>query len=279
MSNAPQISCEFFPTKTEQGLEKLLVTAKKLEAAMNPAYFSVTFGAGGSTREGTFHTVDALRQVVSADIAPHLSCIASTREQLLEILNRYQTIGIQRIVTLRGDIIDGVSAPGELKHANELVQFIRENFAEHFHLEVAAYPETHPESVSSSSDLQHFINKMDAGADAAITQYFYNIDGYLDYVERCAKLGMTKPIIPGIMPISNFASLQRFSNTCGAEIPLWLNKRLQDFGDDTESLKAFGIDFVSELCNRLLENGAPGLHFYTLNQADTNINIYNNLNL
>jgi methylenetetrahydrofolate reductase (NADPH) len=270
-------SCEFFPPKTEQGMEKLHATSLKLKEIIKPEFFSVTFGAGGSTRDRTFETVTQVKQVSGIDVAPHLSCIGSTREQIVDILNNYRDQGIKRIVTLRGDIPSGMVSHGEFNYANELVAFIRQEFDDLFQLEVAAYPEFHPQADSADKDLQNFKRKVEAGADRAITQYFFNCDAYFRFVESCEKMGLELPIVPGIMPITNYTSLARFSDTCGAEIPRWLRKRLQAYGDDVESIKAFGVDVVSTLCQRLLDGGAPGLHFYTLNQADTTINIWNNL--
>ncbi len=270
-------SCEFFPPKTEQGMAKLHATCLKLKDIIKPEFFSVTFGAGGSTRERTFNTVTELKKVSGIDVAPHLSCIGSTREQITEILDNYRKQGIKHIVALRGDIPSGMLSPGEFNYANELVTFIRQEFNDDFHLEVAAYPEFHPQADSADADLQNFKRKVEAGADRAITQYFFNCDAYFRFVDSCENIGLDLPIVPGIMPITNFNNLARFSDICGAEIPRWLRKRLQAYGDDTESLKAFGVDVVSHLCRQLLDGGAPGLHFYTLNQAEATANIWNNL--
>ena len=270
-------SCEFFPPKTEQGMEKLYATSQTLKDAINPEYFSVTFGAGGSTRERTFEAVQKINSASGVDVAPHLSCIGSTKEQIIEILDNYKSQGIKRIVTLRGDMPSGMVSAGEFNHANELVAFIRQLHGEDFILEVAAYPEFHPQAESATSDLENFKRKVDAGANKAITQYFYNIDAYFRFVESCEKANIELPIQPGIMPITNFNSLARFSDICGAEIPQWLRKRLQAYGDDIDSIKSFGLDVVSDLCQRLLNAGAPGLHFYTLNQPEATINIWNNL--
>lgn len=276
--NLPRyFSCEFFPPKTEQGMEKLLAVSKQLKDEINPAFFSVTFGAGGSTRERTFEAVTQIGKHSDVSVAPHLSCIGSTREQLSEILQSYKAQNINRIVALRGDMPSGTVSKGEFNYANELVSFIRKQHGDLFHIEVAAYPEFHPQARSASHDLQNFKRKVDAGADTAITQYFYNIDAYLRFVENCEKLGINIAITPGIMPITNFTNLARFSDACGAEIPLWLRKRLMDFGDDVESIKSYGTDVVSELCRRLLAEGAPGLHFYTMNQTEATLRIWNNI--
>lgn len=272
-------SCEFFPPKTEQGMEKLQAASMKLKDAMQPEYFSVTFGAGGTTRDRTFETVTQINSISDVDVAPHLSCIGSTREQIIDILNGYKAQGIERIVTLRGDKPSGMVSPGDFNYANELVAFIRQQYDNDFMLEVAAYPEFHPQAESAHKDLQNFKRKVEAGAHSAITQYFYNIDAYFRFVESCEKMGLDIAIMPGIMPITNFSSLARFSDACGAEIPRWLRKRLQDYGDDVESIRAFGADVVTSLCQRLLDEGAPGLHFYTLNQADATLNIWERLSV
>ncbi|MDQ1362946.1 MAG: methylenetetrahydrofolate reductase [Pseudomonadota bacterium] len=272
-----QFSCEFFPPKTEQGMEKLFAVSKQLKEVVNPAFFSVTFGAGGSTRERTFEAVTQISKQSAVNVAPHLSCIGSTREQLAEILQSYKAQNIRRIVALRGDLPSGTVGKGDFNYANELVSFIREQHGDYFHIEVAAYPEFHPQARSATHDLQNFKRKIEAGANTAITQYFYNMDAYLRFVDSCEKMGINIAITPGIMPITNYTNLARFSDACGAEIPLWLRKRLMDFGDDTDSIKEYGIDVVSDLCNRLLAAGAPGLHFYTLNQAETTLRIWNNL--
>lgn len=270
-------SCEFFPPKTEQGMDKLLAVSKQLKAEINPAFFSVTFGAGGSTRERTFEAVTQIAKHSDVSVAPHLSCIGSTREQLTEILQSYKAQKIDRIVALRGDMPSGTVSKGDFNYANELVSFIRQQHGDAFHIEVAAYPEFHPQARSATHDLQNFKRKVDAGADTAITQYFYNIDAYLRFVESCEKMGVNLAITPGIMPITNFTNLARFSDACGAEIPLWLRKRLMDFGDDVESIKSYGTDVVSELCRRLLAEGAPGLHFYTMNQTEATLRIWHNI--
>ena len=272
-----QFSCEFFPPKTEQGMEKLLAVSKQLKDDINPSFFSVTFGAGGSTRERTFEAVTQISKHSNVSVAPHLSCIGSTREQLTDILQSYKAQNINRIVALRGDMPSGTVSKGEFNYANELVSFIRQQHGDSFHIEVAAYPEFHPQARSASHDLQNFKRKVVAGANTAITQYFYNIDAYLRFVESCEKMGLNVAITPGIMPITNYTNLARFSDACGAEIPLWLRKRLMDFGDDVESIKSYGTDVASDLCSRLLAEGAPGLHFYTMNQTEATLRIWNNI--
>ncbi len=271
------LSCEFFPPRTEAAAEKLLTTQQTLNDAFQPAYYSVTFGAGGTTRDSTLEIVKLLVEK-NINVAPHISCIGSSKQQIKDLLEQYISLGVTRLVTLRGDIPDG-EPTRELTHANELVSFIRETTGNHFTIEVAAYPEYHPESTSPQSDFEHFKNKVAAGANGAITQYFYNIDAYLHFIDNCLKENITIPVTPGIMPITNFASLTRFSDVCGAEIPRWIRKQLEAYADDKESLQAFGLDVVSTLCNQLLEHGAPGLHFYTLNQADSTNAIWKNLTL
>jgi len=259
-------SLEFFPPKTPKGAENLRQTREEL-AKLNPAYISVTFGAGGSTQEGTVETVTEIQQA-GIQAAPHLSCIASSRQDLSDILQLYKSRGITRIVALRGDLPSGTQSPGELRYANELVEFIRKETADHFKIEVAAYPEFHPQAASASADLQNFKRKVEAGADSAITQYFFNPDAYYRFIDSCEKLKIDLPIIPGIMPITNHTQLVRFSDACGAEVPRWIKKRLQDYGDDIESIKAFGLDVTINLCNNLLNQGAPGIHFYSMNKTE-----------
>jgi methylenetetrahydrofolate reductase (NADPH) len=271
-------SFEFFPPKTDQGAEKLRHVSKEL-AKKNPCFFSVTFGAGGSTQERTLDTVIDIKQHTGVDVAPHLSCIGSTRERIREILNTYIDQGIHHLVALRGDMPSGMHTSGEFRYANELVEFIRAESGQHFFIEVAAYPEFHPRAKSAQDDLINFKRKVDAGADAALTQYFYNADAYTAFVDSCEKLGVEIPIVPGIMPITNHNSLVRFSDACGAEIPRWIRKRLEGFGDDIESIKAFGLDVTTELCRKLLDNGAPGLHFYSMNQTEPTLTIWDNLGL
>lgn len=272
------LSCEFFPPRTEAGVEKLLATQQTLNDTFQPGYYSVTFGAGGTTRDSTLEIVKLLIEK-NIKVAPHISCIGSSKQQIGELLEQYKSLGITRLVTLRGDIPDNGESTKELSYANELVSFIRETTGSHFTIEVAAYPEYHPESQSPQSDFKNFKNKVAAGADGAITQYFYNIDAYLRFIDNCQKENVTIPVTPGIMPITNFASLTRFSDVCGAEIPRWIRKQLEAYADDRDSLQAFGLDVVSKLCNQLLEQGAPGLHFYTLNQADSTCAIWKNLSL
>ncbi len=270
-------SCEFFPPKTDKGAEKLRTTLTEL-AELKPAYFSVTFGAGGSTQDGTFDTVKEI-QNKGYNAAPHLSCIGGNRDNIRELLNNYIAIGVKRIVALRGDMPSGMREMGDFRYANELVEFIRAETGEHFHIEVAAYPEIHPQAASAQKDLENFARKAKAGANAAITQYFYNPDAYYRFVDDCRKLGVEIPIIPGIMPITNYSNLKRFSDMCGAEIPRWIAKRLEGYADDKESIVAFGEEVVTELCNNLLDNGAPGLHFYTMNQTGPTKTLWNNLGL
>lgn len=271
-------SFEFFPPKTDEGAEKLRRTRDEL-AKLKPRFFSVTFGAGGSTRERTFETVTEIQRESGIEAAPHLSCIGSTRDNIREILNAYREAGVRHIVALRGDLPSGMGRPGEFRFANELVEFIRAETGDHFHIEVAAYPEFHPQAPSAEADLDNFKRKVEAGADSAITQYFYNADAYFRFVEQCEKRGLDLPLVPGIMPITNYTQLARFSDMCGAEIPRWIRKRLEGFGDDRAAIRAFGEDVVTDMCHRLLQAGAPGLHFYTMNQAAPTTAIWNNLGL
>lgn len=278
MSLTQTISLEFFPPREESARLKLEEAARRL-VAHRPAYVSVTYGAGGSTRAGTADTVKFM-QSLCCDTAPHLSCIGSSRAELVEILEGYRAQGIRRIVALRGDLPSGMGRhPGEVHYADELVSLIREHFGDVFHIEVAAYPEVHPQAGSASKDLDHFIGKVKAGANGAITQYFFNVDAYFDFVERVQGRGIDIPIVPGIMPITNYKQLARFSNMCGAEIPRWLEARLVDFGDDMASLREFGADFVAGMAQRLLDQGAPGLHFYTLNNAEATLAVWQRLNV
>lgn len=273
----PSFSLEFFPAKTQKGIENLRHTRQQL-AELKPAYISVTFGAGGSTQDGTMDTVAEIQQA-GIPAAPHLSCIASAKSELAEMLAQYKTHGINRIVALRGDLPSGVQSPGELRYANELVEFIRQETGDFFHIEVAAYPETHPQANNATEDLKNFQRKVDAGANAAITQYFFNPDAYFHFIDRCESLGIDIPIIPGIMPITNYTQLARFSDMCGAEIPRWIRKSLEAYGDDVESIKAFGIDYTIQLCDRLLTQGAPGIHFYSMNKVEPTKQIWQALNL
>lgn len=261
----PEISIEFFPPQTPEGVEKLRLTRQKL-AELKPEFFSVTYGAGGSTRERTFAVVKEIA-AEGFDAAPHLSCIGSTRESIREILNEYKDAGIKRIVALRGDLPSGMAETGEFRYANELVEFIRAETGDWFSLEVAAYPEWHPQARTPKDDLAAFVKKVNAGANSAITQYFYNADAYFHFVDEARAAGVEIPIVPGIMPIASFSKLARFSDACGADIPRWMRKKFESFGDDSDSIKAFGLDVVTELCERLLKGGAPGLHFYCMNQA------------
>jgi methylenetetrahydrofolate reductase (NADPH) len=273
------ISCEFFPPRTDKGMVKLRETRKQLEV-LKPAFFSVTFGAGGSTQEKTIETVKEIQQQSSFDAAPHLSCIGSTHDNILKLLEDYQANDIRRIVALRGDAPSGwAGSIGEFQYANELVEFIRAKTGSYFHIEVAAYPDFHPQSRSAKADLDFFVQKVQAGADSAITQYFYNADAYFNLINNCTQRGVDIPIIPGIMPITNYEQLIRFSDTCGAEVPRWLRKRLADLQDDTKSLQDFGLDVITKLCERLLAGGAPGLHFYTLNKADYTLEVIKRLSL
>ncbi len=273
----PQLfSFEFYPPKTEEGAASLQAVHSKL-AKLNPDFFSVTFGAGGSTRDKTFTTVVDI-QTKGIAAAPHLSCVASTKDNIRAILKDYQDHGITKIVALRGDLPSGTMSAGEFRYANELVEFIRQETGDHFQIRVAAYPEVHPQAVSGAEDFKNFNRKVAAGANAAITQYFYNAEAYFYFVDTCEKNGITIPIVPGIMPITQYAQLFRFSEMCGADIPRWLRKRLEGFGDDRESIQAFGLDVVSDLCRRLLDGGAPGLHFYTMNQSAPTLAILENLN-
>jgi methylenetetrahydrofolate reductase (NADPH) len=270
-------SFEFFPPNTAEGAAKLAQTASEL-AVLKPEFFSVTYGAGGSTRERTLQAVlDLCKAGHSA--APHVSCIGSTRESIRDIVQEYKNHGIKHLVALRGDLPSGTATSGEFHYANELVAFIREEFGNHFFIEVAAYPEYHPQAKSAQADLTAFKRKVEAGADSAITQYFFSADCYFRFIEECEAMGLKIPIVPGIMPIGRFSQLARFSDACGAEIPRWIRKKLEGYGDDTESIRAFGLDVVTRMCQRLLSGGAPGLHFYTLNQASLTTAIWQRLGL
>jgi methylenetetrahydrofolate reductase (NADPH) len=270
-------SFEFFPPKTPEGMAKLRETRRQL-AQLGPKFFSVTFGAGGSTRERTLETVLEIR-AEGSEAAPHLSCISSSRDEIRTILAQYRQHGIRHVVALRGDLPSGEVAASDFRYASELVEFIRQETGDWFNIEVAAYPEFHPEAPSARADLAAFKRKVDAGANAAITQYFYNADAYFHFMEQCDAMNITIPVVPGVMPIYNFAQLSRFSAICGAEIPRWLRVRMQDYGDDLPSVRAFGLDVVTELCDRLLNGGAPGLHFYALNQAGAVSTIWQRLGL
>ena len=270
-------SLEFFPPRTPEGVQKLRAARRQL-AQLKPAFCSVTFGAGGSTREGTLETVLEIRAEGMA-AAPHLSCIGGTRASLADVLAQYKEHGIRHVVALRGDLPSGMADAGEFRHASDLVAFIRETTGDWFHVDVACYPEYHPQARSPQEDLDHFAAKVRAGADSAITQYFYNPDAYWHFVDACTARGLTVPIVPGIMPIASSSRLARFSDACGAEIPRWIRRKLESFGDDTASVRAFGLDVVTDLCARLLDGGAPGLHFYTLNSAGLTTTIWQRLGL
>jgi len=274
---SPTFSFELFPPQSEQGIEKLRLVRKQL-AQFNPKFFSVTFGAGGSTRERTLETVLEM-QSEGYVVAPHISCIGSTKRKISAILKKYQTAGVHHLVALRGDMPSGMAQAGEFRYANELVAYIREAFGNTFHIEVAAYPEYHPQARSVQADLENFKRKVDAGADSAITQYFYNADAYFYFVDACESVGLSVPIVPGIMPINKFSQLVRFSDACGAEIPRWVRKKLEGYGDDTASIQAFGLDLVTNMCERLLKEGAPGLHFYTMNSSDLTSKIWQRLSI
>jgi methylenetetrahydrofolate reductase (NADPH) len=272
-----ELSIEFFPPQTDEGAARLNATRDKL-AVLQPSFFSVTYGAGGSTRERTFA---AVRDIAAsgAEAAPHLSCVGSTRSNIRDILQEYTAAGIRRIVALRGDLPSGVGDPGEFRYANELVEFIRSETGDHFRIEVAAYPEWHPQAKSPRDDLLAFKRKVDAGANSAITQYFYNADAYLNFVDAVRRLGVTIPIVPGIMPIGSFSKLARFSDACGAEIPRWMRRTFESYGDDADSIRAFGLEVVTRLCERLIAEGAPGLHFYSMNTAAPTLEICRRLGL
>ena len=273
-----ELSVEFFPSKTAEGAEKLRTVRDELAKALKPTFFSVTFGAGGSTQDGTFSAVKEIHEA-GQEAAPHLSCVGSSKEKISALLAQYKALGVKRIVALRGDLPSGMGQYGEFHHADELVQFIRSETGSHFHIEVAAYPEMHPQAKTMIDDVQRFANKMKAGADSAITQYFFNSDAYFKFVDEAAKLGVDQPIVPGIMPITNSTQLMRFSDACGAEIPRWIRLRLQSFGDDTASIKAFGLEVVTDLCDQLMVAGSPGLHFYSLNQSEPVLSIVKDLGL
>jgi methylenetetrahydrofolate reductase (NADPH) len=270
-------SLEFFPPRTPEGVAKLRATRRQL-AQLKPAFCSVTFGAGGSTREGTLATVLEFR-ADGLDAAPHISCIGGSRASIRDVLAQYRDNGIRHLVALRGDLPSGTADAGDFRYASELVAFIREETGDWFHIDVAGYPEYHPQAKSPGDDLAAFKRKIDAGANSAITQYFYNADAYWHFVDACAAAGIGVPIVPGIMPIGSFAKLARFSDNCGAEIPRWIRKKLESYGDDTVSIRAFGLDVVTELADGLLRRGAPGLHFYTLNQAALTTTIWQRLGL
>jgi methylenetetrahydrofolate reductase (NADPH) len=270
-------SFEFYPPKTAEGSAKLRHTVQQL-GQLKPHFFSVTYGAGGTTRDGTLKTVLQIRDDGFA-AAPHLSCVASSRSEIREVMEEYRAQGIRHIVALRGDMPSGLAAAGDFRYASELVAFIRQETGDWFHIEVAAYPEYHPQARRAQQDLAAFKAKVDAGADAAITQYFYNPDAYFHFVDEARALGIEVPIVPGIMPIGNFSQLARFSDACGAEIPRWMRLKLEGYGDDAASIKAFGMDVVTDLCDKLLSGGAPGLHIYTMNQAGPASTLWQRLGL
>ncbi|WP_022947645.1 methylenetetrahydrofolate reductase [NAD(P)H] [Methylohalobius crimeensis] len=272
------LSFEFFPPRSAKIAAQLRDTYHAL-ARLDPVYFSVTYGAGGSTRDKTLETVLEIRRETGLEAVPHLSCIGSSQEEIRRILAQYRENGIRRIVALRGDLPSGMRADGDFRYASELVKFVRAETGDYFHIEVAAYPEAHPQAASYKADLRAFQRKVEAGADGAITQYFYNPDAYFYFLEDCRREGIEIPIVPGIMPITNYQQLARFSDLCGAEIPRWIRKQLESFGDDLESIRAFGVDVVTGLCDKLLQGGAPGLHFYTLNRAEPTLAICRNLDL
>jgi methylenetetrahydrofolate reductase (NADPH) len=275
--NHPLFSFEFYPPKTEEGALSLQEVHDKL-ATINPDFFSVTFGAGGSTRDKTFDTVIGI-QAKGIAAAPHLSCVASTKENIRTILQNYQQYGIAKIVALRGDLPSGMMSAGEFRYANELVDFIRLETGNYFEIHVAAYPEVHPQAKDALDDFKNFKRKVTAGADAAITQYFYNAESYFYFVDLCEKNNISIPIVPGIMPVTQYSQLFRFSEMCGADIPRWMRKRLESFGDDRTAIQSFGLDLVSDLCQRLLDGGAPGLHFYTMNQSAPTLAILDRLQI
>ena len=274
-------SFELFPPRTPEGAAKLPAFVRQL-AAVQPAYFSVTYGAGGSAQDGTYETLVRVAEDTGVEVAPHLTCVGSTRARVGEMLDRYRAAGVRRIVALRGDLpatARGSEAPGEFNFGNQLVEFIRDRHSDHFRIEVACYPEMHPQATDPEADFAHFVRKARAGAHTAITQYFFNADAYFDFVERSRRAGVTIPIVPGIMPITNYAQLARFSDACGAEIPRWIRLRLERLADDRAALLEFGLEAVTRLCETLLKGGAPGLHFYTLNQSEPVLRLWRNLGL
>lgn len=272
------LSFEFFPPRTDEGAVKLRTVRERL-SALKPAFFSVTFGAGGSTREGTWNTVMELAQA-GEPVAPHISCIGTTRAEVRDLIQRYQAQGIRRLVALRGDLPEGSSGTtGDFAYASDLVEFIRAELGQAFHLEVAAYPEFHPQAASAHDDLRAFARKVKAGANSAITQFFYNVEAYFRFVDEVAKLGITVPIVPGVMPLTNYAQIKRFCDKSAIELPRWIEERLRSYGDDLASIRAFGLDVVSRLCEQLLAGGAPGLHFYTMNQAEPTLALWQSLKL
>jgi len=280
MSESKRVfSVEFFPPKDEAGTERLAKARKRL-GALKPEFYSVTFGAGGTTRDRTLETVKDIIDNDGFPAAPHVSCISSTRDELRELLSTYRDIGVNRIVALRGDLPSGTKdSGGDFRYASELVEFVRAEFGDQFKIEVAAYPEFHPQAANAQKDLEHFKIKVDAGADAAITQYFYNVDAYVAFVERAQAMGIDIPIIAGVMPITNYTQIVRFSEMCGAEIPRYIRKRMEAYGDDKDSIRKFGIELATRLTDDLLEKGAPGIHFYSMNQAGPTETIWKDLDL
>lgn len=278
IETASGFSFEFFPPRSEEAIARLQVTQEKL-ARLGPDFFSVTYGAGGSTRDKTFETVEGIRSSTGISAAPHLSCVGSSLEELREVLHRYRDNNFNHVVALRGDLPSGSVGMGPFRYANELVEFIRSETGDYFHIDVACYPEFHPQAQSAQQDLQNFKRKVEAGADGAITQYFYNADAYFRFIDSCETMAIDIPVIAGIMPITNCTQLQRFSEACGAEIPRWILQRLRDFGDDRASIVEFGVDVTSQLCRKLLDAGVPGLHFYTMNQSAACEAIWENLGL
>ncbi len=274
--HAQHFSLEFFPPRTDKGMEKLKGVIEEL-GPLSPEYMSVTYGAGGTTQEKTLETVKYIQEQTNQAAAPHLTCIGATEESVTELLDTYAELGIKRIVALRGDLPSGMMDPGEFKYASDLVKFIKDTRGNEFHLEVAAYPETHPQARNCDIGIKWFKHKVEQGADSAITQYFFNVDSYLYFIDNCEKNGIDLPIVPGIMPITNYDNLIRFSEGCGAEVPRWLKCRLESFEDDKEGLLAFGKDVVQELSQRLLDEGAPGVHFYSMNSIQPTLDIAKSL--
>ncbi len=281
MSSPLNFSFELFPPRTPEGVAKLPAVIGQL-AAVGPKYFSVTYGAGGSDQDGTYQTIVAVVEHAGVEAAPHLTCVGSTKAHVAALLSRYREMGVKRIVALRGDLpatAMSAAAPGDFHYANELVSFIRAEHGNHFHIEVAAYPEMHPQAASPGADFDHFRRKVEAGADAALTQLFYNADAYFHFMDRCQKAGITIPIVPGIMPITGYANTVKFCGGCGADLPRWVRLRLEEMENDKPALQEFGADVVTRLCQTLLAGGAPGLHFYTVNQAGPTLKLWKNLGL
>ncbi|MGE4349267.1 MAG: methylenetetrahydrofolate reductase [NAD(P)H] [Candidatus Berkiella sp.] len=275
---ALHLSFEYFPPHSKQGLEKLIETSQNLNP-FHPEYYSVTFGAGGSTQERTLETCLALLETTKTNISPHISCVGTEKESIRTLLNQYKIHQIKHLVVLRGDLPSGMVAMGDFAYANELVSWIRKEYGDYFHIAIACYPEVHPQSFDAKKDFNYFKAKVEAGADEAITQYFYNPDSYFYFVEHCQKENINIPIVPGIMPITNYNQLARFSSICGAEIPRWIRKHLESISDDPQSIMSFGVDVVTHLCETLIQGGAPGLHFYTLNKSESTVDICNKLKL